>query len=104
LNILCAKLLGDSKEFDLEFFPHYYTVFARSALKDIWRFMYTSSIICMSLAGLGVRNALWSRRTFNSSPIFEISLNAALLNTLRYPYNTPEHRRNTFLALNLAQG
>ena len=44
------------------------------------------------------------RRIFNSSPIFEISLNAALLNTLHYPYNTPEHRRNAFLALNLAQG
>ena len=37
---------------------------------------------------------------FKSSP----SLNAALLNTLRYPYNTPEHRRNAFPALNLAQG
>ena len=36
-------------------------------------------------------------RIFNSSPIFEISLNAALLNTLRYPYNTLEHRRNAFL-------
>ena len=24
--------------------------------------------------------------------------------TARYPYNTPEHRRNAFLALNLAQG
>ena len=40
------------------------------------------------------------RGIFDSSPIFEISLHAALLNTLHYPYNTPEHRRrNTFLAL-----
>ena len=39
------------------------------------------------------------RRIFNSSPI---SLHTALLNTLHYPYDTPEHRRNTFLALHLA--
>ena len=37
------------------------------------------------------------RRTFNSSPIFEISLRAALLNTLRYPYTLKKR-------LYLAQG
>ena len=77
-------------------------LFARSACKDIWRFVYTFSNICMNLAGLGARNAFWSVES--SSPIFEISLNAALINTLRYPYNTPEHEKNAFLALNLVQG
>ena len=43
-------------------------------------------------------------RIFNLSPIFKISSSAALLNTLRYKYNTPEHRNNAFLALNLVQG
>ena len=43
-------------------------------------------------------------RIFNSSPIFEISLNAALLKTLLYKSNIPEHRNNAFLALNLVQG
>ena len=61
LDTLRAKLLGDCKEFDLEFFfLHYYTVFARSALKDIWRIVYTFSNISLNLAALGVRNALWS--------------------------------------------
>ena len=44
----------------LNFSLHYYTVFARSALKAIWRFVYTFGNICMNLAALGVRNALWS--------------------------------------------
>ena len=80
------------------FFLHNYTVVARLAHKDIWRFVYIFSNICRNLTALGVRNALWS---IESSPILEISLNAALLNTLCYPYNTPEHRRNAFLALYL---
>ena len=44
----------------LNFFLHYYTVFARSVLKAIWHFVYTFSNNCMNLAALGIRNALWS--------------------------------------------
>ena len=52
------KLLGDCKEFDLWIFSlHYYMVFARSALKGIWPFVYTFS---MNLADLGIQNVLWS--------------------------------------------
>ena len=55
----CAKLLGDCKEFDPEiFFLHYFTIFTRSALEDIWPPMYVFSNICRNLAALGVRNAL----------------------------------------------
>ena len=59
LEHFCAKLLGNCKEFDPEifFFLHYFTVFTRSALPDIWRFMYN---ICRNLTALGVRNALRS--------------------------------------------
>ena len=95
---LCTKLLTDYKEFDPEIFScTYYTIFARLARKDICRFMYTFSNIYRSLTALGIRNALQSVEC-------PISLHAALLSTLRYPYNTPEHRRNTFLALYLVQG
>ena len=58
LRRFCAKLLGDCKEFDPEiFFLHYFMVFTRSALEDIWYFMYTFSNICRNLTALGVRNA-----------------------------------------------
>ena len=58
----------------LNFFLHYCTLFARSAREDIWRFVHTFSKICINLAALGTRNALWSVES-----IFEISLHAALL-------------------------
>ena len=59
LERFCAKLLGDCKEFDPEiFFLHYFTVFTRSALGDICRFMYIFSNICRNVTALGVRNAL----------------------------------------------
>ena len=35
----CTKLLSDCKEFDADIFLHYYTMFARSASKEIWCFM-----------------------------------------------------------------
>ena len=38
----------------VEFFLHYYTVFARSVLKAIWQFVYTSSNICKNLTALGI--------------------------------------------------
>ena len=61
LERFCAKLLGDCKEFDPEiFFLHYFTIFTRSVLEDIWPPMYTFSDICRNLTALGVRNALKS--------------------------------------------
>ena len=82
----------------LKFFLHYYTAVARSALKGIWCFVYTFGTICRSLTALARHKKCASeRRIFDSSPIFEISLKAALPNTLRYLCNTPEHRR-VFLA------
>ena len=58
LKHFCTKLLGDYKEFFPEFFfLHYFTVFTRSALEHIWRFMYT---FCRNLTALCVRNALRS--------------------------------------------
>ena len=59
--------------------------------------MYTS--ICRNLNCFRHKKYTLECRIFNSSPLFKISLHAALLNTLHYAYNTPEHRRNTFLAL-----
>ena len=60
LERFCAKLLGDCKEFGSWnfFFLHYFTVFTRLALEDIWHFMYTFSNICGNLTALGVRNVL----------------------------------------------
>ena len=96
---ICAIYYSASvKSLIMTFFLHYYMVFARSAHKDICCF------ICRNLTTLGIRSVLQSIRIFNSSPIFKISLHAALLSTLCYPYNTPEHQRNAFLALYLLQG
>ena len=61
LEHFCVKLLDDCKEFDPQiFFLHYFTVFTRLALEDIWRFMYTFSNICRNLTALGIRNAFQS--------------------------------------------
>ena len=67
LERFCAKLLGDCKEFDREFFFLHFTVFTTSALGsgDIWRFMYTFCNICRNLTALGIRNAL--RSVYNRS-------------------------------------
>ena len=82
------------------FFLHYYTVFVWSALN--WRFVYAFSNICRNLTVLGIRNALQSVES--SIQVQFLRLNAAMLYTLHYSYNTWEHRRNAFLALYLAQG
>ena len=81
-TLFVPNYLATVKKLILIFVLHYYIVFARSAFKAIWRFVYTFSNICMDLAALGIRNALWSVESSIQVPIFEISLNAALLNTL----------------------
>ena len=92
-----TKFFCDCKKFDTNFFLlHYYTVLARSKLNNIWRFMYTSNNIHRNLPA---SDALQSVEYSIQAKM----LNAALQNTLCYPCNTPEHRRNTFLGLYLAQ-
>ena len=75
---LCAKLAGNCKDFDPEIFSCTTTQYLLGLHVRI------SGTLCILLV--------------------TVYLCAALLNTLCYPYNTPEHRRNTFLALYLAQG
>ena len=62
-----------------------------------------SSALCIiylwDLPTLGVRNALWSTESFNSSPFVYMPCKYTVL-----PYNTPGHRRNAFLGLYLVQG
>ena len=87
--------ISDCKRFGLEIFLCTVAVFARSARKDIWYFMLTFSNICRNLTALVVRIAL---RTIESSLQVRFSrlvLNAALLNTLSYLYNTCQNTEET---------
>ena len=96
--------ISDCKRFGLEILLCTVAVFARSARKDIWYFMLTFSNICRNLTALVVRIALRSIESSLQVRFSRLALNAVLLNTLRYLYNTPEHRRNAFLASYLSQG
>ena len=104
LERFCAKLLGDCKEFDPETFS------CTTSRYLLGRHLKVSGALCILLViFVGIycfrrKKCASDRITFDSSPIFEISSSAALLNTLYYPYNRPEHRRNASLALYLAQG
>ena len=94
LEHFCTKFLCDCKKFDANFFL---ALIHRSKLNNIWCFMYTSSNIHRNLPASVVKNALQSVEYSSQAKM----LNAALQ---KYTYNTPEHRRNTFLGLYLAQG
>ena len=66
LNTFAPNYSATVKSSILNFFLHYYIIFARSACKVIRRFMYTFTTICRSLAALDASK----HRIFNSSPIF----------------------------------
>ena len=62
--------------------------------------MYTFSSICKNVSALGVRNILRSIEFFIR---VQFSLHASLLNTVCYPYNTPEPSFPCFIR-NLVKG
>ena len=103
LKCLCDKLFGDCKEFDREVFS---CTTSRYLLRQ---HMKISGALCILLVIFVDFNCFRRNkctlecRIFNSSPIFEISLCATLLNTLHHvPYNTPEHQRNQLIATAIA--
>ena len=90
LERFCAKLLGDCKEFDPEIFS------CTTSRYLLGRHVKIAGALCIHfvifvgiLTAFGVRNAL--RSVESSIQVQFIYVHAALLNTLRYPYNTPEH-------------
>ena len=105
LERFCAKLLGDCKVFDPEFFSCTTSRYLLGWHLEVSGALCILFVIFVEIYNCFRRKKCASERiTFDSSPVFEISFSAALLNTLCYPYNTLEHISNAFLALYLAQG